>query len=67
MLQSTFLWYLVQVNQYQSLSIAAEQLHVSQPALSTGIKKLEQQLGVKLLERTYKGVTLTEEDKDFVR
>ena len=66
MLQSTFLWYLVQVNQYQSLSIAAEQLHVSQPALSTGIKKLEQQLGVKLLERTYKGVTLTEEGKKVV-
>ena len=66
MLQTTFLWYLVQVNQYQSLSIAAEQLHVSQPALSTGIKKLEQQLGVKLLERTYKGVTLTEEGKKVV-
>ena len=48
------------------LSIAAEELHVSQPALSTGIKKLEEQLGVKLLERTYKGVTLTPEGKEIV-
>ena len=66
MLQTTFLWYLVQVNQYQSLSIAAEKLHVSQPALSSGIKKLEQQLGTKLLERTYKGITLTEDGKKVV-
>lgn len=61
MLQTTFLWYLVQVEHYQSLSLAAEKLHVSQPALSKGIKTLEEQLGVKLLSRTYKGVTLTEE------
>ncbi len=63
MLQTTFLWYLVQIEHYQSLSLAAEQLHVSQPALSKGIKTLEEQLGVKLISRTYKGVTLTEEGK----
>ncbi len=66
MLQTTFLYYLVQIAHYQSLSIAAEELHVSQPALSSGIKKLEEQLGVKLLERTYKGVTLTSEGKEVV-
>ena len=63
MLQTTFLWYLVQIEHYLSLSLAAEQLHVSQPALSKGIKTLEDQLGVKLISRTYKGVTLTEEGK----
>ena len=66
MVQTTFLYYLAQIARYQSLSIAAEELHVSQPALSTGIKKLEEQLGVKLLERTYKGVTLTPEGKEIV-
>lgn len=66
MLQTTFLWYLVQIAHYQSLSIAAEELHISQPALSAGIKKLEKQLGVKLLNRTYKGVSLTEEGKRVV-
>ena len=66
MVQTTFLYYLMKVAHYQSLSIAAEELHVSQPALSTGIKKLEAQLGVQLLERTYKGVTLTQEGKEVV-
>lgn len=66
MVQTTFLYYLTRVAHYQSLSIAAEELHVSQPALSQGIKTLEKQLGAKLLERTYKGVTLTEEGKEVV-
>lgn len=66
MVQTTFLYYLTRVAHYQSLSIAAEELHVSQPALSQGIKTLEKQLGAKLLERTYKGVTLTKEGKEVV-
>lgn len=63
MLQSMPLWYLVQVGKYQSLSIAAEQLHISQPSLSVAIKKLEEQLGLQLLTRTYRGVALTEDGK----
>lgn len=66
MLQTTFLYYLIQISHCQSLSIAAEKLHVSQPALSASIKKLEDQLGVKLLNRTYKGVSLTDEGKNVV-
>lgn len=66
MVQTTFLYYLTRVAHYQSLSIAAEELHVSQPALSQGIKTLEKQLGAKLLERTYKGVTLTSEGEEVV-
>ena len=66
MVQTTFLYYLTRVAHYQSLSIAAQELHVSQPALSQGIKTLEKQLGAKLLERTYKGVTLTKEGKEVV-
>jgi len=66
MVQTTFLYYLMRVAHYQSLSIAAQELHVSQPALSQGIKTLEKQLGAKLLERTYKGVTLTPEGKEVV-
>ncbi len=66
MLQTTFLYYLIQISHCQSLSIAAEKLHISQPALSASIKKLEEQLGVKLLNRTYKGVSLTDEGKNVV-
>lgn len=42
-----------------SLMAAAEVLHVSQPALSYNLKRLEQTLGVPLFERTPRGVQLT--------
>jgi len=38
---------------------AAQALHIAQPALSVSIQKLEQSVGVQLLERGSKGVTLT--------
>jgi DNA-binding transcriptional LysR family regulator len=48
------------------MNIAAEMLHVTQPTLSVAIKKLEQELGVSLLKRSHRGVTLTEEGKFVV-
>ena len=47
----------------QSISKAANQLYVSQPAVSLAIKQLEINLDVKLFFRTQKGVTLTTEGK----
>lgn len=44
---------------------AAEILYVSQPAVSQQIKKLEQQLGFALLERSKSGVRLTPEGAAF--
>lgn len=66
MLQSMPLYYLMQVGNYESISIAAEKLHISQPSLSIAIKKLEEELELQLLERTYRGVTLTEDGKKVV-
>lgn len=48
-----------------SFAEAALQLHLSQPALSVAIKKLEQSLGGKLLTRTTRVVSLTPEGKAF--
>lgn len=42
-----------------SLSRAAARLHVSQPPLSTQLKALEDEIGVRLLERSNRGVTPT--------
>jgi DNA-binding transcriptional LysR family regulator len=43
-----------------SLTKAAEELYISQPAVSQAIKQLEGQLGGKLFNRTHKGMELTE-------
>jgi DNA-binding transcriptional LysR family regulator len=46
---------------------AAEALHLSQPAFSRRIEKLEEALGVQLLERTTRRVSLTSVGRDFDR
>lgn len=43
----------------QSISKVAQANHISQPALSQQMQKLEEELGVKLLERSNRGITLT--------
>ncbi len=45
---------------------AANKLHVSQPALSKQIRKLEDQLGVRLLVRDSRHVALTVRGEDFL-
>jgi DNA-binding transcriptional LysR family regulator len=42
-----------------SLGLAAESLHITQPALSRTVKRLEDQLGVQLFERRTTGMELT--------
>lgn len=58
------LQYFLSVAREQSISSAAESLHLSQPTLSTQLKALEEELGKQLLIRGTKGsrkVLLTEE------
>ena len=55
------------VAEQQNFRRAAETVHLSQPAFSRRIDKLEQALGVRLLERTTRRVTLTAVGRDFER
>lgn len=52
--------YFLKVADEKSISKVANQLYISQPALSLQIRKLEESFGHKLLVRTNKGVQLTE-------
>src|SRR5918999_6030295 len=51
--------YFVAVAERLSFSRAALDLHISQPALSEAVRKVEVELGVELLERSSRGVALT--------
>lgn len=48
------------VARHKSFSRAAEALHLSQPAVSKGVRDFEAQVGSRLLERGAGGVTVTE-------
>ena len=50
-----------------SFSRAADALHISQPAISKGVRDFELQVGCRLLDRTPKGVRPTREGKALVR
>lgn len=60
------LLYFVEIAETQNISRAAERLGVSQPSLSTSIKRLEDSLNAQLLVRTKSGVLLTKDGHYFI-
>lgn len=59
--------YAVEVANEGSINKAAEKLYVGQPNLSRAIKELEASLGVKIFERSAKGMGLTSDGETFIR
>jgi len=53
--------YLVEVSKNTSIAAASEKLFMTSQAVSISIKKLEDELGFSLLNRSHKGVSLTNE------
>ncbi len=61
MIETRLLHYFLAIAREQSITRAAETLHVTQPTLSKQMMDLERQLGTQLLVRGKKKVTLTDE------
>ncbi|MGI5184429.1 LysR family transcriptional regulator [Dactylosporangium sp. CA-152071] len=61
------LTYLAAVTRHGSLRRAGEELHVSQPALSEAIRKLEQELGVRLLDRRRSGARISAAGQELLQ
>lgn len=59
--------YFLAIAETESITQAAEKLHVSQPPLSLQLKALEDELGVPLFERTKRGLVITQSGRLLVR
>src|SRR5215813_904497 len=58
--------YFLVVGEVLNFTKAAARLHVAQPALSRQVQDLEEEIGVDLVRRSPRGVTLTAEGKLFL-
>ena len=53
----------IEVANHQGFTKAAEHSHLSQPSLSKAVKKLEEELGVELFDRSTRHLLLTDAGK----
>ena len=58
--------FFVEVCRSRSISLAASRVFMSQQNISTSIRKLEQELGFELFERTHHGVNLTPQGEEVL-
>ena len=59
--------YVAAVTQHGSLRRASERLHISQPALSEAVTKLERELGVTLLDRKRSGARISRQGVELLQ
>lgn len=64
-MRSEQLQYFIELGNHRSISSAAEHLHISSQALSISLKNLEEELGLRLLNKSAKGVAFTEDGEQF--
>ncbi len=62
----TQLKYVLEIAGSSSMREASTKLYVSQPALSASIRELEDEIGIRIFERTNKGISLTDDGREFL-
>lgn len=55
----------LEIARAESVSVAAERLHITQPAVSRSLKELEEMLGTELFDRVGRGIRLNEAGRVF--
>ena len=58
--------YILTVAETGTITEAARKLYISQPSLTNAIRELEEEMNVKIFNRTRKGVTISREGEDFL-
>ena len=60
------IYYLLTIEESDSMNKAAEKLFVAQPTLTSVVKEVEAEIGIPIFLRTHKGVIPTTEGKEFL-
>jgi DNA-binding transcriptional LysR family regulator len=66
LLKLEYFYYMIEIAEVGAINRAAENLYMSQPYLSLSLKELEGTLGIRLFDRTRKGVVLTRAGEEFL-
>lgn len=59
--------YVLTISETGSMNKAAEQLYVSQPSLTSSVQELEKEIGIKIFNRSGRGVSLTNDGAEFIQ
>ncbi len=58
--------YIMEIYSCGSINKAAQKMFLSQSTLSSSIRELERELGIKIFKRSNKGIELTDDGKEFI-
>ena len=58
--------YILKIVEYRSITEAAKNIYITQPALSNSVRDLEAELGIEIFMRNAKGITLTADGEEFL-
>lgn len=58
--------YMITIADTGSMNEAAKALYISQPSLSQAVKELEEEIGVEIFRRSNRGVSVTQEGREFL-